>query len=473
MKRLFNAIIVSIFLCFYGFCFNLIPVVATSITKVTFNDTSAKIGETIEIKVTIADAPKVKSLAVAPVYDSAKLEYVSGEWLLSDALLSDWSDSDENGVMAFSSETSINGNVAKLVFRIKDTPYWEFTSVSANVILKTASSETIPVTITPSKTYMVCEHTWDLEIKTVDSSCTQAGYTYKVCTFCKTTEKVSDIDKKSHLLSDWIVDKEATIYEEGLRHKECRTCETLLEEEVLPLLGECNHKWEDEVLLQEATCLASGSVYKVCKICQEKSKLYDIAKLPHVLGDWVVDKEPTETETGARHKDCTVCKQTVVEETIPEKGACAHSFGEELYMENATCSKEGNVYGICQLCEKQVELYKIDKIPHLSSEWIIDEEPTYEKDGTKHKECTVCEEVLESGTISKLVKEEPETPEGPSDEPSQDTEMQAPETPTLNETVEPKEEGVAPLVVVLIGVGSLFSGGGVVCLIFYLKKKRM
>lgn len=40
----------------------------------------------------------------------------------------------------------------------------------------------------------------------------------------------------------------------------------------------------------------------------------------HVLGDWIIDKEPTNTETGSKHIECTVCHQVMLTETIPASG---------------------------------------------------------------------------------------------------------------------------------------------------------
>lgn len=37
----------------------------------------------------------------------------------------------------------------------------------------------------------------------------------------------------------------------------------------------------------------------------------------HIAGEWVVDKESTESETGKKHKACTVCGEVIETETIP------------------------------------------------------------------------------------------------------------------------------------------------------------
>lgn len=39
-------------------------------------------------------------------------------------------------------------------------------------------------------------------------------------------------------------------------------------------------------------------------------------KTAHTAGEWIVDKEPTETENGSRHKSCTVCGRVLGTETL-------------------------------------------------------------------------------------------------------------------------------------------------------------
>lgn len=50
--------------------------------------------------------------------------------------------------------------------------------------------------------------------------------------------------------------------------------------------------------------------------CGEKA---DIAA--HTSGEWIVDKEATETEDGSRHTECTVCGRTLENEAIPKTGS--------------------------------------------------------------------------------------------------------------------------------------------------------
>ena len=67
----------------------------------------------------------------------------------------------------------------------------------------------------------------------------------------------------------------------------------------------------------DATCDKEGSKIYECS-CGEK-KIEIIAKTAHKYGEWVIEKEATETETGIKSRTCTVCNNKETQ-TIPVKG---------------------------------------------------------------------------------------------------------------------------------------------------------
>lgn len=76
----------------------------------------------------------------------------------------------------------------------------------------------------------------------------------------------------------------------------------------------------------------------------------------HTEGGWIIDKEPTCTETGSKHTECTECEETISTETIPATG-------------------------------------------HTESDWIVDVEPTCTEEGSKHTECAICSETIATASI--------------------------------------------------------------------------
>ena len=103
---------------------------------------------------------------------------------------------------------------------------------------------------------------------------------------------------------------------------------------------------------------------------------------------WKVDKAATETQTGLKHKECTVCKKVLETATIPATGSShTHSYGTDWKYDDT------NHWHECECGDKA------DVAAHSASEWIVDTAATETAAGAKHKECTVCKKVLETATI--------------------------------------------------------------------------
>lgn len=77
----------------------------------------------------------------------------------------------------------------------------------------------------------------------------------------------------------------------------------------------------ETVVIAEHTCSASGE-WKTnetdhWKLCGECGK--EVEKEAHEF-EWVIDKEATETEDGARHQKCKVCGYETASQPIPATG---------------------------------------------------------------------------------------------------------------------------------------------------------
>lgn len=70
---------------------------------------------------------------------------------------------------------------------------------------------------------------------------------------------------------------------------------------------------------RDATCTQEGltSGYK-CSECGTILEAQDtISKIPHTPSDWIIDQEPTTTEQGSKHTECTICHKVLDTATIP------------------------------------------------------------------------------------------------------------------------------------------------------------
>lgn len=76
---------------------------------------------------------------------------------------------------------------------------------------------------------------------------------------------------------------------------------------------------------------------------------------------------------------------------------------EEIIVEDATCSKEGQKEVRCIICNKVIETIATSKLPHeVPDEWEVVEEPDCENTGLEQKVCSVCGEILETREINAL-----------------------------------------------------------------------
>ena len=104
---------------------------------------------------------------------------------------------------------------------------------------------------------------------------------------------------------------------------------------------------------------------------------------------WKVDKAATETQTGLKHEECTVCSYKRSENTVIDKlpATHSHSYGTDWKYDDT------NHWHECECGDKA------DVAAHSASEWIVDTAATETAEGAKHKECTVCKKVLETEKI--------------------------------------------------------------------------
>lgn len=154
---------------------------------------------------------------------------------------------------------------------------------------------------------------------------------------------------------------------------------------------------------KDSTCSVVGNIaYKKCTSC---SKLFSINNTEIELKDTVIPL-----------KDHT--KTTVLGKT-------------------ATCSEKGLTDGVkCSKCGLVlVEQTEIDKLAHISSDWIIDKNATTTQTGSKHKECVNCKTLLETKTIPIIETgdntDKPSIPDNPTTPPKQDNQQNSSNLPAI------------------------------------------
>lgn len=181
-----------------------------------------------------------------------------------------------------------------------------------------------------------------------DSTCVAGGQKTRKCKVCSYTEyEDTDIDSDAHEWEeDYTIDKEPTCTAAGSESIHCSLCDARKDIKEISPKG---HDWSEWKTLVEPTITSEGKACRACNVCgikEEKalSKLsgkkewkHDENKHWHVDDNgniidaddhefkWVVDKEPTATETGIGHYECIACAFEKAPEEFgkrnPETGA--------------------------------------------------------------------------------------------------------------------------------------------------------
>ena len=114
--------------------------------SITTSDVSLQPGDVVTFTVTVSDCDLASSMGIIPTYDEQLFDFVSGEWLLADALLSDFSDG--VATIAYPNARSMNGEVLMFTLKVKDNSFLKPTTVTALVSIKHLN-ETVDCTVSP------------------------------------------------------------------------------------------------------------------------------------------------------------------------------------------------------------------------------------------------------------------------------------------------------------------------------------
>ena len=169
------------------------------------------------------------------------------------------------------------------------------------------------------------------------------------------------------------------------------------------LFTACGHKhtYGAWVVEKEPTCIEDGAKSRVCE-CNEKETEVIPAK-GHTDGEWITDVEANCTETGSKHLTCAVCAANIKTETIPATG---HTNGQWVTDTGATCTQNGSKHQECATCRATLKTETIPAKGHTDGQWITDLDATCTEKGSKHQECSACKASLKTETIPATGKHE-------------------------------------------------------------------
>ena len=259
-----------------------------------------------------------------------------------------------------------------------------------------------------------------------EADCENDGIAVYVCKNNSAHTYEETIAATGHDDGEWVVVREASYTETGLRELKCTKCGKVLDSEIIDVIPHehnyvlvdsedatcvndgyetyacdiCNdsytnpikaegHNYEWQVT-KEATCEESGLESNVCSKCGDVSETKVIEAKGHTESDWIVDAEATCESDGKRHTECGACGAVIKEETVQAKG---HQWGEVIVTVEPTEEAEGEGYQECAICHdtKSVVIDKLEQHEH-TYEITDSKEATCTEEGYETYTCTQCDD---------------------------------------------------------------------------------
>ena len=267
-------------------------------------------------------------------------------------------------------------------------------------------------------------------IKTVESTCTEKGYTQEVCAkcgkelgkktelppaehdvdetwrevspatcskdqvlgqFCKVCGKAINTKKGDNRLNhklptEWTVEVEPTCTEKGKKHRECERCGKIFNADTE--IAATGHT--EKTVVTEATCTKDGSIVTTCEKCGEVLKTVTLTKTGHDEGVWKVTKEALACADGEMQLTCTKCGAVLDTKVIKATGEHTPSK-EAVVLKAATCTEDGLKATVCTVCGAVLgDEETIPATGHTAGEWITVRQPSASQNGKMIQKCTVC-----------------------------------------------------------------------------------
>ncbi len=172
--------------------------------------------------------------------------------------------------------------------------------------------------------------------------------------------------KTPHTYGEWIIKTAATTTSEGTKSRVCTVCGFEQKETIPKVPANHVHEW--------ASVWSNNEIahWHNCSGCEEKGNYGG-----HDWSPWVTVKEATESESGQRKRNCTICGFLVVEDTstLPHthRWATAWEYDETAHWHE------------CEGC-----LERSGYAEHDWTQWAILDEATEYEGGQRYRNCKVC-----------------------------------------------------------------------------------
>ncbi len=147
--------------------------------------------------------------------------------------------------------------------------------------------------------------------KVTEPSCTSSGYTTYDCDKCDYSYVADYTDKVKHNYNAEVTAPTCT--EMGYTTYTCKDCS---DSYVSDYTDKTAHNYNAAVTVP--TCTEMGYTTYTCADCDESYVADYTEALGHSNSDWIIDVPATIEHSGGKHIECTVCKEVLKTEVIPQ-----------------------------------------------------------------------------------------------------------------------------------------------------------
>lgn len=213
-----------------------------------------------------------------------------------------------------------------------------------------------------------------------EPTCGTAGSKEITCSRCDFKDTKEIPATGNHAYGDWVIVKEATCTEDGLKTRHCQNDDcNEVESEVIPATG---HTFGDWKVTTPATCETEGQEERTCESCKE-TETRVIKALGHEFVDYTYNNDATCEKDGTEAAKCTRCDKT--DTRIAEGTKLGHELKEEI-LTNPTCETAGSKKITCSRCDYE-EIVEIPAIGHKWNDGEVTTAPTCTTEGVKTFTC--------------------------------------------------------------------------------------
>lgn len=221
---------------------------------------TAQAGQAVSIDVSITGNPGVAALIVEPEYDPnvLTLDSITGSglnWTTGNA--ASWSDA---------ANTTYTGKILTLNFTVNGNASLGTTSVSVKVDAANYDEELVAFSVSAGTVTIECNHVYDQGSVTTPATCEGTGVMTYTCTLGCGDSYTADIPATGHAYGEWGVTKEATCTEAGTESRVCANDNTHVDTREIAATGH-DFQW---VVDREATTEEDGIKHEECTVCHEK-----------------------------------------------------------------------------------------------------------------------------------------------------------------------------------------------------------